>query len=76
MDEDQADHMLTKANSGANYSHPEVDLAWIAWKASRAAIEVELPDKVFVEDEFDNGHNCAIGYCAESITSLGLKVKP
>lgn len=51
------------------------DVAFLFWQASREAIEVEFPDKVFVEDEFDNGHNCAIDYCAESITSLGLKVK-
>ena len=49
--------------------------AWAAWQASRAAIEVELPDKVMVEDEFDNGHNCAIDYCADAIRAAGLTVK-
>ena len=46
-----------------------------AWQASRAAIEVELPDKVMVEDEFDDGHNCAIDYCADAIRAVGLTVK-
>ncbi|MEI9696063.1 hypothetical protein V5074_23465 [Atlantibacter hermannii] len=46
-----------------------------AWQASRAAIEIDLPDKVMVEDEFDNGHNCAIDYCADAIRAAGLTVK-
>ena len=46
-----------------------------AWQASRAAIEIELPDKVMVEDEFDIGHNCAIDYCADAIRAAGLTVK-
>lgn len=48
---------------------------WRGWQASRAAIEIELPDKVMVEDEFDNGHNCAINYCADAIRAAGLTVK-
>ncbi|EIX1501571.1 hypothetical protein ACW2AV_003749 [Cronobacter sakazakii] len=50
-------------------------IAWSSWQASRAAVEIELDDKVMVEDEFDKGHNCAIDYCAESIRAAGLKVK-
>ena len=48
---------------------------WRGWQASRASIEIELPDKVMVEDEFDNGHNCAIEYCADAIRAAGLTVK-
>ncbi|EGT4373208.1 hypothetical protein AUM47_17220 [Cronobacter malonaticus] len=50
-------------------------IASAAWQASREAVEIELDDKVMVEDEFDKGHNCAIDYCAESIRAAGLKVK-
>ncbi|ELY2630681.1 hypothetical protein SMC50_003155 [Cronobacter sakazakii] len=50
-------------------------IASAAWQASRAAVEIELDEKVMVEDEFDKGHNCAIDYCAESIRAAGLKVK-
>lgn len=50
-------------------------IAWSSWQASRAAVEIELDDKVMVEDEFDKGHNCAIDYCAEAIRAAGLKVK-
>lgn len=51
------------------------EMLFTAWQASRAAIEIELPDKVMVEDEFDNGHNCAIDYCADAILAAGLTVK-
>lgn len=51
------------------------DMLFTAWQASRAAIEIELPDKVMVEDEFDIGHNWAIDYCADVIRSAGLTVK-
>ncbi|EOI5799788.1 hypothetical protein ACM92B_002476 [Cronobacter dublinensis] len=50
-------------------------IAVSAWQASRAAVEIELDNKVMVEDEFDKGHNCAIDYCAEAIRAAGLKVK-
>ncbi|EOI3499836.1 hypothetical protein ACSHDR_000781 [Cronobacter sakazakii] len=57
------------------YYNEFIDRAWHAWKASREAIEIELDAKVMVDDEFDKGHNCAIGYCTESIRAAGLKVK-
>ncbi|HDR2728416.1 TPA: hypothetical protein QCJ53_004339 [Enterobacter roggenkampii] len=50
-------------------------MLFMAWEASRAAIEIKLDDKVMVEDEFDKGHNCAIDYCAEAIRAAGIKVK-
>ncbi|HBK1050871.1 TPA: hypothetical protein O7X99_001785 [Salmonella enterica] len=53
----------------------KVELAWEAWQASRAVIEIKLDDKVMVEDEFDKGHNCAIDYCAEAIRAAGINVK-
>jgi hypothetical protein len=48
---------------------------WEAWQASRASIVVGLPDKVMVEDEFDNGHNCVIDYCSAAIRAAGITVK-
>ena len=50
-------------------------MLFTAWQASRAAIEIELPDKVMVEDEFDIGHNWGIDYCADAIRAAGLTVK-
>lgn len=51
------------------------EMLFMAWQASREAIEIELPDKVMVEDEFDIGHNYAIDYCADAISDAGLTVK-
>jgi len=46
-----------------------------AWQASRTAIEVELPGKVMVEDEYDRGHNYGIQYCEEAFKAAGLRIK-
>ncbi|EJC1153967.1 hypothetical protein MYA08_001871 [Cronobacter sakazakii] len=62
-------------NGDGEYMAWDMQVAWWAWQASRAAVEIELDDKVMVEDEFDKGHNCAIDYCAEAIRAAGLKVK-
>ena len=64
-----------KVSASGGYENLITQTAWMAWQASRAAIEIELPDKVMVEDEFDNGHNCAIDYCANAIRAAGLTVK-
>ncbi|EPR9124858.1 hypothetical protein ACU9GQ_002018 [Cronobacter sakazakii] len=66
---------LSLAYGDCGYVYTSTEMAWRAWQASRAAVEIELDDKVMVEDEFDKGHNCAIDYCAESIRAAGLKVK-
>ena len=51
------------------------EMLFMAWQASREAIEIELPDKVMIEDEFDIGHNYAIDYCADAIRDAGITVK-
>ncbi len=75
--------MIIEARKGDRYDHSfdsmnvmqPLTVWWTLWADSRAAIEIELPDKVMVEDEFDNGHNCAIDYCADAICAAGLTVK-
>ena len=64
-----------KGSPSGDYENLITQTAWMAWQASRAAIEIELPDKIMVEDEFDIGHNCAIDYCADAIRAAGLTVK-
>lgn len=66
---------LSLAYGDCGYVYTSTEMAWRTWQASRAAVEIELDDKVMVEDEFDKGHNCAIDYCAEAIRAAGLKVK-
>lgn len=57
-----------------NIMHP-LNGWWHWWKASRESIEVELPEKVFEEDDFDNGHNCAIEYCSAALRTAGIRIK-
>jgi len=65
---------------GKFYECPRTLLAFEAWQASRAAIEVELPK--IVDKEWANTHaersamREAIGWCKKRIESLGLRVKP
>lgn len=66
--------LLETRSCNCCYKEPHILLAWDAWQASRN-IEIKLPDKVFVEDEFDRGHNYGIEYCAEAIAEAGYMVK-
>lgn len=45
---------LRRANGGANYLDPHVDLAWIAWKNSRAAMQGKA-EPVSQRDELPEG---------------------
>ena len=64
-----AGFIVTTKNDG--YLYPATNSAWQAWRASRAAIEIELPE----EESF----GCTTGYYAEdvieAIEQAGLKVK-
>jgi len=60
----------------------ELNDLWMAWQASRAAIEIELPAKIDREaydTDFDDGcrwgHNDAISACSGRIRAAGIKVK-
>ncbi|EKN4766029.1 hypothetical protein DVP78_00350 [Yersinia enterocolitica] len=46
-----------------------------AWQSSRESLEVELPEKVFEECEFDRGHNFGIDYCIVSLEEAGIRIK-
>lgn len=70
-DESEIEERLKKANGGLNYTHPETDIAWIWWQASREAVEVELPAwfvwgaiAVFDRDEVE-----------KAMSDAGIKVK-
>lgn len=55
------------------------DALFLAWQASRAAIEIELPKPMSANDQrydsFQRGEEKAINSCIEAIESAGLKVK-
>ncbi|WP_246107197.1 hypothetical protein [Yersinia kristensenii] len=58
-----------------NHLAAGIGIAWIFWKLSRESIEVELPEKVFEECEFDRGHNFGIDYCIISLEEAGIRIK-
>lgn len=49
-DESEIEERLKNANGGLNYAHPETDVAWIWWQASREAVEVVLPPAINTEE--------------------------
>lgn len=77
-DESEIEDRLKKANGGMNYAHPETDVAWIWWQASREAVDVQLPDRRDYEETLSDhelGFNIALELCAEAIRAAGIKVK-
>lgn len=63
----------------------EVDLAigsaWLGWQASRAAIEIDLPEpregrRTYLDDDArDEGWNDCLAVCKDAIEAAGLTVK-
>lgn len=49
-DENEIEERLATANGGMNYAHPETDVAWIWWQASRNALEIKLPPAINTEE--------------------------
>lgn len=68
--------MLHRRDSGV-YGHLATQNKWEAWRASRAAIEIDLPPQV----DSSNGQfgaaawNAYRVYAANSIRAAGLKIK-
>lgn len=77
-DENEIEERLATANGGMNYAHPETDVAWIWWQASREVVEIQLPDHRDYEETLSDhelGFNIALKQCAEAIRAAGIKVK-
>lgn len=58
--------------------------AWRGWQASRAAIEITLPQKVVIEAagkdipdyaDWPDGYNTGIDACAKALVDIGLNVR-
>lgn len=79
---DLIDQRICK-NSDGDYMAWDMQVAWWAWQASRAAIEIELPNGVTTREALDAGYMCdyaagmddGIEDCAKSIRAAGLKIK-
>lgn len=60
------------------YMYIETQAMWLAWHASRAAMIIDLPEKMPNEDageDADTWFNRAIDECRESIHAAGAKTK-
>ena len=71
-------------NYGADYANDDANdtgralkmMAWQGWQASRAAIEIELPEGTgWASDPYNHGRNNGINQCAKAITSHGIRIK-
>lgn len=49
--------------------------AWVGWQASRAAIEIQLPDSTEFDGPDMSGAQQAISQIRETLTETGIKVK-
>lgn len=71
----QSKTMIAEKFDDGGYWNMPLQQYFEVWKAARESIEVELPEKVFEEDDFDNGHNCAIEYCSAALRTAGIRIK-
>lgn len=64
-------------NSAGNYVFSHTQTAWISWKASRAALCVELPDGSSCGFEGDSFHAymCGVDSCKAIIDEAGVNHK-
>ena len=66
-----------KRDSCGDYDSPSTHDAWMGWKASRAALAVELPperEERFI-DSYQEGWNDAIDSCRVRVESVGVTCK-
>ena len=60
------------------YSSRDTRMAWDVWKASRESLEIELPPKQEMLDDYDMyeiGFNIAVNRLKEILINNGVKVK-
>ncbi|EOV8937787.1 hypothetical protein ACN6VF_003228 [Cronobacter sakazakii] len=69
-------------NGDGEYMAWDMQVAWWAWQASRAAVEIELPPTTEVRPlgpsmakMFCELHKNTVAECANSIRAAGLKIK-
>ncbi|ELY5836535.1 hypothetical protein ACOJCE_003165 [Cronobacter sakazakii] len=69
-------------NGDGEYMAWDMQVAWWAWQASRAAVEIELPPTTEVHPlgpstakMFCELHKNTVAECANSIRAAGLKIK-
>lgn len=62
---------------GGGYKDDYMNTAWLAWKASRAALRVELPPKYNYRypEPFNDGFDCAVEEIEETLCKCGVPYK-
>ncbi|HHG5663728.1 TPA: hypothetical protein ACPWRN_005424 [Pseudomonas aeruginosa] len=73
-------------NPDGMYSDYRINDRWLAWKASRAALRVELPDDGIEDcqrdwqnscrDNFDTGYCYATDRITQALQQAGIEVEP
>lgn len=63
------------------YIMADTELAWEAWKASRAALRVELPDALVPENNVSSkliigAYNALLEHVTEALQQAGIEVAP
>lgn len=78
---DLIDQRVTKNGDGEYFSW-DMQVAWLSWQASRAAIEINLPRVIDAHPLGPQSakmicafHKNVVGECAEAIRAAGIKVK-
>ncbi|ELY4033983.1 hypothetical protein SMY43_002107 [Cronobacter sakazakii] len=78
---DRTNYALSEVGEQQYIDH-DTNLAWWAWQASRAAVEIELPPTTEVHPlgpstakMFCELHKNTVAECANSIRTAGLKIK-
>lgn len=66
--------LLRDPEESDEYLYTMVNMAWVAWQASRAALVIELPED-YCYDSSGEAY-LVIRDCREAIEAAGLKVKP
>lgn len=75
---DTCNNINFEINSKGDYRYFSTRLAWGAWQASRKSLEIELPSKHDVDDEYDYfaiGYNLALNKIHDLLVEKGVKVK-
>lgn len=67
----------TKKPDGASYAHDSTMCAFEGWKASRAALCIELPDGSYCGFEGDSFHAymCGVESCKDILDEAGVSCK-
>lgn len=79
-----AERLKKCSNAPEIYYYTAEQEAWKVWQASRAALVVELPEKISQYNTDDDGfvnpaaaeHDEAIDDCRAAIEAAGVRVKP